>query len=90
MLNAHYKPSDEIIAKIKDAAYAYIIENDINKYASMNHSICIDICNEIGIEPTNVNIFSVLPAFRYHFDKFVDEYISIKHQRNDVNDSDKI
>ena len=47
----------------------------------MRYSICEDICKEIGIDHTNKhNLVSVLPAYNYHFDKFVDKFLEYKHR----------
>lgn len=81
MLNAHYKPSQSIIDRIEEVARIYIFEGDLSKCESMRYSICEDICKEIGIDHTNKhNLVSVLPAYNYHFDKFVDKFLEYKHR----------
>ena len=81
MLNAHYKPSDSIIERIREVARIYILEGDLSRCGSMRYAICEDICKEIGIDHTaKNNLVSVLPAYNYHFDKYVDMYLEYKHR----------
>ena len=81
MLNAYYKPSQAIIDRIEEVARIYILEGDPSRCESMRYSICEDICKEIGIDHTNKNnLVSVLPAYNYHFDKFMDKFLEYKHR----------
>lgn len=80
MIAAHFKPSDEILKEIEQAAKCYICKGDLTAYGIARYEICTKICKEAGIEnPTQNDLVGALPAFNYHAQKIIDAHLSEKY-----------
>lgn len=83
MINAHYKPSEEIIQKIDKLVKKYLYDCEIGpaEWGIGRYDICMEIAKEAGIEnPTKNDAIDFLPAFTYHADKIMDKYLSMKYE----------
>ena len=80
MIAAHFKPSDEVLKEIEQAAKCYICKGDLTAYGTARYEICTKICKEAGIEnPTQNDLVGALPAFNYHAQKIIDAHLSEKY-----------
>lgn len=80
MIAAHFKPSDEVLKEIEQAAKCYICKGDLTAYGTARYEICTKICKEAGIEkPTQNDLVGALPAFNYHAQKIIDSHLSEKY-----------
>ena len=83
MINAHFKPSDELLKEIEQAVKCYLCKGNLTKYGDDRYTVCIKICKEAGIENPNQNdIIGVLPAFNYHAQKVIDAHLSEKYKND--------
>ena len=80
MIAAHFKPSDEVLEEIRQAATCYMCKGDLIKYGTDRYEICTKICKEAGIEtPTKDDLVRALPAFNYHAQKVIESYLNKKY-----------
>ena len=80
MIAAHFKPSDDVLEKIRQATTCYLCKRDLTKYGSDRKEICMEICKQAGIEnPTIEDLVGAIPAFNYHAQKVIDEHLDRKY-----------
>lgn len=80
MIAAHFKPSDSVLEKIRQATTCYLCKGDLTKYGADRYEICTEICKEAGIEnPTNEDLVGAIPAFNYHAQKVIEEHLNKKY-----------